>query len=522
VKGIITQLVLLSTVVAVAAAQPVVNICGRVTDENGNPLKNTLIRLCQTRYDSGYGPAPYYTTTNGGGYYHIGTANCVVSVLPSAKTIKGNAFAQPSFAGEKVVFSLPEDNSLVNLSFYSLSGRLIRSDLTGRYAKGNYSVSINMRGLATQQYLLCVTINGASTVLKARPNAFGPAGGTQMQSSPLTETHLEKLEAVVDTLRATEPGYALGVAPIQAITGSYNFTLKKVSTWDGNIEGFWDTTKVKKEKGKLWYTVVNRTHGQIPDSLIWLANGDGGVPWRLSDKSTIDYTNNASGRLYIMVGYNPLVTKALPNGSYRPDNQVWDFEEHTNGIAGDGTPWYHGNTTRVDNWSTPITYRIRSYNGFDTTRGDQYVLFFQPRQTVFDEFVNEVPYEFTKLGTMRAPWKIPNPGTNGSDVGPNGKYVSYSDKYAAKFGVGQHAYLDGIQEPKTSAGMHRHVMGLTDAQQNDAAFFYKAAPCNFYSYFLHRRAIDNKCYGFPYDDYANWSSYIEHGSISWVEVAIGY
>jgi hypothetical protein len=178
-----------------------------------------------------------------------------------------------------------------------------------------------------------------------------------------------------------------------------------------------------------------------------------------------------------------------------------------------------------------MAYRIHCV-GFDTVRGEKYHVYFQTRASFFAEFENEVPYEFSKLGTMQAPYKIPNPGTNGSDVGPGGKYATYNDKYCQAFGIGETPYLNGIAQPCRSAGCYRHVMtqGGCDVpagtpypvQMTDDKYFYQAAPCSFYSYFLHRRAIDGKCYGFPYDDFANGSSYIEHGNVTWVEIAVGY
>lgn len=53
-----------------------VNICGRVTDPNGNPLTHTVVRLGQATYDNGYGPAPYLVTTDAGGNYQLGTGAC--------------------------------------------------------------------------------------------------------------------------------------------------------------------------------------------------------------------------------------------------------------------------------------------------------------------------------------------------------------------------------------------------------------------------------------------------------------
>jgi hypothetical protein len=514
VKGIIGYCMLIMAFVAGSAFSQTVNICGKVTDENGKPLTNTLVRLGQTRYDNTFGMAPYYVTTNANGIYHLGTGTCSVGILPSAKTIKGNAFSQPMYVGGNVVFSLPQDNSSVRMSLYDLAGRFIRDEMNGRYSKGNYSVSVNMRNASAQQYLLRVSINGVATVLKARPTSLGKAAGTLVQSNPLSQTHLEKLADVVDTLHATEPGYTLGVAPIQALVGQYDFKLTKNHTFNGDTAAFWDTTKVRKQAGHIWYTILNRTNGQFPDSMIYWAIGDGGNPVCLRDSQYIDFTSQSSGRLYIHVGYKPSKTAA---GGMRPQTQVWDFEEHTNGIGNDGTPWFHGNTTRVDAYGCPIAYRLHSTNGFDTCRGEVPHVFYQTRQSFFDEFKNEVPGEWTHLATVKAPFRIPNPGGNDASggFGAGGKYVNYWGSY------GPNPYNADLG-PQPSAASNRHVIGLTLAQQADWNYHYKTTPCNFYSYFLHRRAFDRKCYGFPFDDYANWSSYIEHGSVSWLILAVGY
>ncbi len=499
-----------------------VNICGMVTDPGGKPLTNTLVRLGQTRFTDAYGNEPYYTTTDSNGQYHLGTGTCAVNTIIPGTNMRGDAFSQPRYVGGKVLFSVPQDNASVKMNIYDLAGRFVENVLNCTKSTGNYSASIDTRGISSQFYMLRVTINGASTVMRLQP-ATRSAGGSIVQNTPEFQTRMEKLAAVVDTLHATEPGYTLGVTPIQALAGQFDFTLTKNNTWNGDTDTFWDTANVMKQAGHIWYTVLNRTNGVWADSQIYWAIGDGGAAVRLSDSAHIDFTTSGSGRLYIMVGYNPAA------GNLRPSNQVWDFEEHTNGML-NGSLWFHGNTTRVDAFGTPMMYRLHCTDGFDTVRGDQYSVYYQTRQSYFDEFENEVPYEFSKLGTMQAPYKIPNPGTNGSDVGPGGKYATYSDKYCAAFGVGETPYLNGIASPCISAACYRHVMisGGCDnnadipIQMQDDSYFYKAAPCCFYSYFLHRRSIDNKCYGFPYDDWENWSSYIEHGNVSWLELAVGY
>jgi hypothetical protein len=473
-----------------------VNICGRVVDENGNPLTNTLIRLCQTRYSMSYGPQPYYTTTDASGQYKLGTGNCVVNVIKESSMVQGKAFSQPIYLGGKVLFSVPQDRALVKISIHNLSGRFIKEIINNSYSKGNYSVSIDISNLSSQFYLLKVTINNISSVVMLQAISNG-SSKTIVKKSPEIKVSLEKLAAVIDTLRATEPGYTLGVKPIEALEGQYDFVLKKNHTWNGDKEAFWDTAHAKKEPGRFWYTIINRTNGAYADSQIYWAIGDFGAPHRLSEERYVDLTSQSSGRLYVMLG-----------SSTRGRNAYWDFEEHTNGNG-----WFHGNTTRVDQYGIPISYRLHCLDGFDTCRGELYHVFFQSRQSFFEEYLNEVPPEWTHLGTIQAPYRIPNPGAG--EFRSGGKYANYWSTY------GPNPYTTNLG-PQPSAASNRHVIGLTTQQQADDKYHYKETPCNFYSYFLHRRAIDRKCYGFPYDDYANWSSYIEHGNVSWLILAVGY
>jgi hypothetical protein len=242
--------------------------------------------------------------------------------------------------------------------------------------------------------------------------------------------------------------------------------------------------------------------------MIYLAIGDGGTPFRLSDQNTIDFSTSASGRLYIMVGYKP----TNPPG-WRPQDSthVWDFEEHTNGGGK-----FHGNTTRVDAFGAPIAYRVHCLDGFDTCRGEVPHVFYQTRESFFAEYKNEVPGEFTHLATIKGLARIVNPG--GGEFGSGGKYANYWGSYSGN------PYTTNM-DPKTSSEACRHLVGTPDSQETDWHYHYKATPCNFYSYFLHRRAYDFKCYGYPYDDYANWSSYIStdyHSSVSWLILAVGY
>jgi hypothetical protein len=205
------------------------------------------------------------------------------------------------YVGGKVLFSLSQDNATVTMSMFDLSGRFVREVMNKNLSTGNYSVSLDTRGIASQFYMLRVTINGTATVMKLRPASHSSVGAI-VQNSTEFRTRLEKLAAVVDTIRATEPGYTLGDSAITTLAGQFDFTLKKNNTFNGDTDAFWDTTHVKKQAGHLWFTVLNRTNGQWPDSMIYLAIGDNGTPQPLSSGNTIDMTNTGGGRQTLCYG----------------------------------------------------------------------------------------------------------------------------------------------------------------------------------------------------------------------------
>ena len=93
-----------------------VNICGRVTDPSGKPLTHTVVRLSQTTYNNGYLPnAPYLVSTDSNGFYHIGTGDCSVNIMPKLSLTKGERFSCPVYMFGKIMFSLRDNISLVKI-----------------------------------------------------------------------------------------------------------------------------------------------------------------------------------------------------------------------------------------------------------------------------------------------------------------------------------------------------------------------------------------------------------------------
>jgi Beta-1,3-glucanase len=498
-----------------------VNMCGTVTDAGGKPLVNAVVRLGQATYDNGYyAQAPYLVSTDADGHYQLGTGTCNVNVIPRSTLAGGDAFSRPQYVGGKVLFSVPQTTASVRMSIYTLAGRFVRDVMNSGLVKGNYSVSIDTRGISSQYYLLRVTIDGAATVMRIQP-AFHSTDGAIVQNSSGFQTRLEKLAAVVDTLRATMPGYTIGVTPVTALSGQNDFMLTKNSTWNGDTAGFWGSG-YPVATGGVTYVILNRTNGVWPDSQIYWALSQGGAKTRLDKQRTV--TVSGGGRFYIWIAPND------SNSRY----MEWVEEAVGNGSINGN------NLTRVDGWRLPIMFRIHFATGKNTDRGDLYEMFFQPRKAKFDEFINEVPKEFTKLATadfanIYAPHMIERTGPTLFNTG--GPYVSYFDRYqdsciAHNTGVPAKTTAWNIFACAGSYGnsatwggnMNRHVGTLASTQWCDSSNFYQNAPCNYFSKWVHLRSEQGMEYGFPYDDDCNKYSGIVGGvsGVQWFAIAIGW
>jgi hypothetical protein len=488
-----------------------VNLCGKITDPAGNPLTNTIVRLGQTTYDNGFGQNAYITKTDNTGYYHLGTGTCTTPVFKEDNVVRSGAFSMPCYIGGQVLFSLPQDNLQVTMGLYDLTGRFVKELMNSRLSRGNYGVRVDTRAMSSQFYLLRVTANGATSVFKLQPLSR-VQGANVAQNVPTFQTKLEKLAAVVDTLRATQPFYSIGVTPIEALVGPYNFTLTKTTTYNGDTAAFWGNTSTYPTNGS--YVILNRTNGAFPDSKIYWSMQQGGTKVQLSQQSTSPF-GGGNGRFYIYIA---------PTDS---NNRYFDFIEYAGSWA--------GNTTQVDGWRLPITFRIHSSNGQENILGSSYEMFYQPRQAKFDEFKNEVPMEFTKLATQNFAniYAMHTPPVNLFNTG--GPYVNYYSIYedsvlahnpgSAKVNAWDISACTGGgmgSDNGYCSAVNRHCGTLPKAAWQIDTNYYKAPPCNYYSYWVHRRSLKNMAYGFPYDDYGGHAAYTGQSNVQWIAIAIGW
>jgi hypothetical protein len=287
---------------------------------------------------------------------------------------------------------------------------------------------------------------------------------------------------------------------------------------DGGVPaGFWDTAApVPAAKNAAMFVFLNRTNGAYADKDVYWSFNHATVPvinelHSIADMPMYDMPANGSGRMYFYVG--------------GPTSQYNDFIEFTIGGS------FNGNTTRVDAFGLPIAMRVLCSDGYDIAVGDSYEIFLTDRMTVFQQFIDFVPTEFKSLGTVKAPYKIPEPGGQ-AQFKAGGMYGTYFDAYYTQVWTAQGyttakpgPFTSGLgANPSLSAALNRHVAHLPVAQWADktGASFYQAAPANYYAAFWHKHALLGRAYGFPYDDVGGWSSYVSHKLPGTVYIAIGY
>ncbi|MBB6471226.1 beta-1,3-glucanase family protein [Sphaerisporangium rubeum] len=321
-------------------------------------------------------------------------------------------------------------------------------------------------------------------------------GGTQT----LGVTGSGRYLRVYGTTRATVYGYSL-----------WSLTVRTDGTGPTPTptppDAFWgDTSSIPAARNVVMLKILNRTNGRYPDSQVyWSYNGQ---VRSIAEQPYFDMPANTAGRMYFYVG--------------SPNSQYYDFIEFTVGPA-----VFNGNTTRVDAFGLKLAMRLHARDGYDVAVGEDYATFAESREATFQRFVNEVPAEFKPLAQVQAPYRIPAPG-NAAIFQPGGQYANYFTGYAAQNGVNATtAQVTGCagplsQSPKLCAALNRHVAGLSDAQQSDPSQYYKAAPANHYARFWHDHALGKRAYGFPYDDYADQSSFISHANPQYLLIAVGW
>ena len=290
----------------------------------------------------------------------------------------------------------------------------------------------------------------------------------------------------------------------------------------GASDGFWDASNIPAAKNVMMFKFLNRTNGKYTDDKIFWSFKSKTLTevHSFAEQPLYDMPANASGRMYFYLE--------------QPDGKYYDFIEFTIGATR-----FNGNTTRVDAFGLKVAMRMHCADGFDAAVGEDEATFQEDRDATFKKFADGAPAEFKDLATVKAPYRIVEPGGAGFNAG--GKYATYYDSFINELWAANGLTItkpgpngSGLGAfPDISAAIFRHVgaqAGTFSADGKlqdktlwkDSATFYAAAPSDYYANFWHQHAINGKAYGFPYDDVGGYSSYISHDNPQYLEIAVGW
>jgi hypothetical protein len=337
-----------------------------------------------------------------------------------------------------------------------------------------------------------IQVSGDGSAWTSIYSTSAGTGGTQTLDVSGTGRYIR----MYGTARATPYGYSL-----------WNFTVRTTGSTTTPPDAFWgDTSTIPAARNVLMVKILNRTNGRYPDSQVYWRYND--QVHSVAEQPYFDMPANTAGRMYFYLG--------------SPTSRYQDFIEFTVGPS-----VFNGNTTRVDGFSLKLAMRLHAHDGYDVSVGEDRSTFAEDRAATFQRFINEVPTEFDQLAQVEAPYRIPAPG-NTAGFQPGGAHANYFTSYAASIGISATtAQVTGCagplaQDPARCAALNRHVATLPQSQWSDPSQYYRAAPANYYAKFWHDHAINRLAYGFPYDDFANQSSFISHGNPQYLLVAVGW
>lgn len=466
-----------------------VNISGTVKDQTGQPMQGVAVSLSTIAMTA---------TTDAAGHYSLNST--VVENKSNIRTAKNGAMLENGV----LKFRVNDNSTRVRIRIYDLLGNAVLTIMEKDLAPGSYSVPAVVAGLSSQLYFLNVTIGNNESVMMmpvAQKKSYHETSPASSAGQGLNA--LQKQAALPDTVKAQKTGYSGEFKPIASYTGSCDFIMTDTAWFWGNRATIPAATKV------MTYVFLNRTNGAYTDAQVFWTTG--GQTHSIAQQSTYDMDANSSGRVSFNLG--------TATGQYA------DFIEHT--IS---TTVWNGNTTRVDGWGLPILIRLHCKDGYDAILGDQYHIFAMKRDSVFATFKNYVPAEFQSCANNGTPYRIIAPGKGEGSFDAGQPYATYMNAYLTSLAIsgattnqvfscagtpfGSNAALAGA--------VNRHVAQLPQAQWTDVTQYYKAAPANFYAKFWHEHSVDNKCYGFAYDDAEGQAAYTSHASPQYLIIAVGY
>jgi beta-glucanase (GH16 family) len=386
---------------------------------------------------------------------------------------------------------------------------------------------------AGQHALFSVSANGA-TSYQWKKNGSNIAGAT---SAIYYTDALQAADAgAVYTVTATNSSGSVTSDPALVVLNASADGAPPSSFW-GNLAALPVATKATT------FSFVNQTNGKYPDSQVfWEVRGraSDGTDFRelhsIAERPTFDMPILSAARMYFYLAKD---AASVNTG----DKSYYDFIEFN--TAQDKTTGVYAaypNTTRVDAFGLKLAINLSCADGQPRIVGEDYGTFLEDRDITFKKYLAEVPAEFAPTATLRAPYRILEPGAAGFKTG--GVYANYYQSYIDQVWVNNGITLpkptpflnySSNQYPDLEAAVQRHVAHVPGTftpegklvdrdfwKKTSPSSFYQTGAANYYSKFWHTHGIGSKAYGFPYDDVGDQAAYVSCQRPKSVTVAIGW
>lgn len=275
-----------------------VQIQGRVTDSEGNPVENASVQLLGEDLT---------TSTDAEGLFTLTTGSSPI-LQPRKKQIH-----QSIISGRNIGFTITKENTPVFMSIIDLRGKKLWSGECGIFSPGNHSIDpIAVAGLENVKQMLIVKINiaGVSSVHKV----------FSMGKTLHSDNHFQKLskqsaDTPVDTLKIVKTGYCIKRVPVQ----SYSETFDPIVLETGaTMELFANANSessilffAETDSGNIYY------HGfREEDNLITLVTFEKDT----ENKEAIIYSSDLLPVQWIIGEYNIAIYNK--EGVFDPDNAL--------------------------------------------------------------------------------------------------------------------------------------------------------------------------------------------------------
>jgi hypothetical protein len=201
--------IFLISVFAFTESAQMISISGKVSNKSGKPIASAIVKLANQKIAD---------TTDSQGAFSLSKT----SIMRNFKPIMLGA-EKISMINGVLVISLTQPTA-VGVEMFDLKGNLLEKIFNNNASSGDYRFDVTARPLAVKIMLIRVSIGQHSSTFRYLPLTSGMQS-MSLPASVASKGSLSKIQATVDSLKASASGYASNQVAISSYEGVVNITL---------------------------------------------------------------------------------------------------------------------------------------------------------------------------------------------------------------------------------------------------------------------------------------------------------